>query len=206
MTYLIKLACTVWRYVTWLITCLLHACSALYCELSAGLSCQAVSSGVAGYGCLPDGPSSTPPLLRLHEVRLVRAASWHVPPDSDILYVFLWRMFGFNLFQNWYTRCLRLYKPIPGTCMRKSGLCLYPHQLLWYNYPHSLFSWYRTVCMHYPILKLIFNRGILACFTSNIFRALHASWWSSQMISLYDLHHSNHLLDPEGSLQQSKWI
>ena len=25
-------------------------------------------------------------------------------------------------------------------------------------------------------------------------------------VSLYDLHHSNHLLDPEGSLQQSKWI
>ena len=78
MTYLIKPdACTAWRYVMWLITCLLRVCSALYCELSAGLSCQAVSSGVAGCSCLPDGPSSTPPSLHLHEVCLVRAASWH---------------------------------------------------------------------------------------------------------------------------------
>ena len=51
-----------WRYVMWLITCLLRVCSALYCELSASLSCQAVSSGEAGCSCLPDGPSSTPPL------------------------------------------------------------------------------------------------------------------------------------------------
>ena len=36
---------------------------------------QAVSSGVAGCSCLPDRPSPTPPPLRLHEVRLVRAAS-----------------------------------------------------------------------------------------------------------------------------------
>ena len=78
MTYLIKPACTVQRYVTWLITCLLHVCSALYCELSVGLSCQAVSSGVAGCSCLPDGPSPTPPPLRLHEVGLVRAASWQL--------------------------------------------------------------------------------------------------------------------------------
>ena len=61
----------------WLITCLLHVCSALYCELSACLSCQAVSSGVAGYCCLPDRPSPTPPLLCLPEVCLVRADSWH---------------------------------------------------------------------------------------------------------------------------------
>ena len=70
--------CTVWRYVTWLITCLLRACSALYCKLSAGLSCQAVSSGVAGYSCLPDGPNPTPSLLHLHEVHLVRAVSWQI--------------------------------------------------------------------------------------------------------------------------------
>ena len=66
----------------WLITCLLHACSALYCELSAGFSCQAVSSGVAGYCCLPDRPSPTPPLLRPLEVRLVRADSWRVPSPT----------------------------------------------------------------------------------------------------------------------------
>ena len=31
-----------------------------------------------------------------------------------------------------------------------------------------LFSWYRTVCMHYPILKLIFHWVISTSFTSNI--------------------------------------
>ena len=103
-----------------------------------------------------------------------------VPPDSHILYFTLWWKFGFNLFQNWYTCCLKLYEPIPGTSMRKYGPCLYHHHLLWYNYPHSWFSWYRTVCMHYPIFRLIFNWGISACFTSNIFRALHGPWWSSQ--------------------------
>ena len=60
-----------------LITCLLRVCSALYCELSAGLSRQAVSSGVAGCSCLPDGPNPTPPPLRRRVIRLVRAASWH---------------------------------------------------------------------------------------------------------------------------------
>ena len=78
MTYLIKPdTSTAWRYVTWLITCLLRVCSALYCEPSAGLSRQAVSSGEAGCSCLPDGPSPTPLLLCRHEVHLVRAASWH---------------------------------------------------------------------------------------------------------------------------------
>ena len=43
-------------------------CSALYCELSAGLSCQAVSSGEAGYSCLPVVPSPTPPLPHCMEV------------------------------------------------------------------------------------------------------------------------------------------
>ena len=61
-----------------LITCLLRVCSAFYCELSVGLFRQAVSSGVAGCSCLPDGPSPTPPLLRRHAIRLVRAASWQV--------------------------------------------------------------------------------------------------------------------------------
>ena len=80
MTYLIKLdMCTAWRCITWLIACLLHVCSAFYCKLSASLFCQAVSSGVAGCSCLPDGPSPTPPLLCPLEVHLVRAASWHDP-------------------------------------------------------------------------------------------------------------------------------
>ena len=70
MTYLIKLACTVWRCVTWLITCLLRVCSVLYCKLSASLSRQAVSSGEAGCSCLLDRPSPTLPLLRPLEVRL----------------------------------------------------------------------------------------------------------------------------------------
>ena len=103
-----------------------------------------------------------------------------VPPNSNILYFTLWRKFSFNLFQSWYACCLGLYKTIQGTSMRKSCLCLYHHHLLWYDYPHSLFSWYRTVCMHYPILKLIFNLGISVCFTSNIFRALRGPWQSSQ--------------------------
>ena len=64
------------RCVTWPIMCLLHVCPAFYCKLSAGLSCQAVSSGVAGYSYLPDRPSPTPLLLRPLEVHLVRAASW----------------------------------------------------------------------------------------------------------------------------------
>ena len=73
MTYLIKLeTCTAWRCIM----CLLRVCSAPYCELSAGLSCQAVSSGVAGYSCLPDEPSPTPLPLCPLEVCLVRAASW----------------------------------------------------------------------------------------------------------------------------------
>ena len=103
-----------------------------------------------------------------------------VSPDSNILYFTLWRKFSFNLFQSWYACCLGLYKTIQGTSMRKSCLCLYHHHLLWYDYPHSLFSWYRTVCMHYPILKLIFNLGISVCFTSNIFRAPQGPWQSSQ--------------------------
>ena len=79
MTYLIKPdTSTARRCVTWLIMCLLRICSALYCELSVGLSCQTVSSGVAGCSCLPDGPSPTPPPLRRHAIRLVRAASWHL--------------------------------------------------------------------------------------------------------------------------------
>ena len=103
-----------------------------------------------------------------------------VPPDSNILYFTLWRKFGFNLFQNWYTCCLRLHKPIPGTSMRKYGLYPYHHHLLRYNYRHSWISWYRTVCMHYPILKLIFDWEISAYLTSNIFRALQGPWQSSQ--------------------------
>ena len=75
-----QICSTARRYVMWLIMCLLCVCSALFCELSAGLSCQAVSSGVVGYSCLPDGPSSTPPSLHLHEVHLVRAASRHAYP------------------------------------------------------------------------------------------------------------------------------
>ena len=67
-----------WRYIMWLITCLLRVCSALYCKLSASLSRQAVSSGKAGYSCLPDGPSPTPLLLCPLEVYSVRAASWHI--------------------------------------------------------------------------------------------------------------------------------
>ena len=84
MTYLIKPdTCTAWRYVTWLIMCLLCVCSALYCELSAGLSCQAVSSGVAGYSCLPAERSPIPPLLCLLEVHLVRADSWQVAAEIE---------------------------------------------------------------------------------------------------------------------------
>ena len=68
---------TAQRCVMWLIMCLLRICSALYCKLSASLSCQAVSSGVAGYSCLPDRLSPTPSLLCPLEVHLVRAVSWH---------------------------------------------------------------------------------------------------------------------------------
>ena len=63
------------RYAMWLIMCLLCVCSAFYCELSASFSCQAVSSGVAGYSCSPGRPSPTPSLLCPLEVCLVRAAS-----------------------------------------------------------------------------------------------------------------------------------
>ena len=72
----------------WLIMCLLRICSALYCKLSAGLSHQAVSSGVAGYSCLTDGPSPTPPLLRPLEVHLVRAASWHEFFCSSLIQIY----------------------------------------------------------------------------------------------------------------------
>ena len=80
-----QICSTAQRYVMWLITCLLCVCSALYCELSAGPSCQAVSSRVAGCSCLPDRPSPTPPLLHLHEVHLVRAASWHISSSSFVI-------------------------------------------------------------------------------------------------------------------------
>ena len=50
---------------------------------------------------------------------------------------------------------------------------LFPHHchLLWYHYPHSFFSWFRTVCMPYPMPRLIFEWLWLASFTSNIFQS-----------------------------------
>ena len=52
--------------------------------------------------------------------------------------------------------------------MSNSYLFLHHHHLLWYHYPHSFSSWYRTVCMHYVIPKLIFHWVISESFTSNI--------------------------------------
>ena len=128
-----------------------------------------------------------------------------VPPDSNILYFTLWRIFGFNLFQNWYACCLGLYETNSGTIMRKYCLCLYHHHLLWYNYPYSWFYWYRTVCMQYPILKLIFNWGMSACFTSNIFRALHGPWRLSQKdFPLWPA--SLHSLIRSGGVTTAVWV
>ena len=127
MTYLIKPdTSTARRYVTWLITCLLRVCSALYCELSVGLSCQVVSSGVAGCSCLPDGPSSTPSLLCLHEVRLVRAASWQKP--SSTVYQESWQALRYRVCQCIWAvlggcgLCQWLYETLDWLCTRQCSL------------------------------------------------------------------------------------
>ena len=122
---------TAWRFVTWLITCLLCVCPAPYCKLSAGPSRQAVSSGVAGYSCLPDRPSPTPSPLRPLEVHLVRAASWHLfhpivkcanpfvlpTPRLPLMFPVLWvvKMSRYNLVQ------AAVHNLSPPTCLY-SGL------------------------------------------------------------------------------------
>ena len=60
--------------------------------------------------------------------------------------------------------------------------------------------------MHYPILKLIFNWGISASFTSKQLSELSgAPGGHPKKISPYDLHHSTHLLDLDGSLQMGHY-
>ena len=59
--------------------------------------------------------------------------------------------------------------------------------------------------MHYPILKLIFDWGMSASFTLNIFRAPQVLWWSSQKnFPLWPA--SLHSLIESGGVTTAVWV
>ena len=75
--------------IMWLITCLLHVCSAICCEPAVCLVRQHVYSNEIRCCCLPIGLSCPPPLLCLPEVHLadhVRAKPWHQHVTSPVLF------------------------------------------------------------------------------------------------------------------------